>query len=179
MSSNFRFISYNEDVDEMLQQILNNEEDWGYVARLNNIGGDLDPYGFMPMTMAVLKHKDEDPKNAEGLERTALYAKYKNIKLWLKKWGIRKTARAAFFRLQTMSSVGRHVDEGTYYLDKDRYHLCLQGEYDYECGGEWHTIKPGTFFWFDNKKPHQAHNYSETIERISFVFDVPKSDKNP
>lgn len=176
--SNFRFISYDEKIEPIINQLLNNEDDWGFVSRMNGIGGDLDPYGFLPMVMALLKTKYENPKDAEGLERTALYIKYNHIKQWLKSKGIKKTARAAFFKLPVGDYVGRHVDEGKYYLNKDRYHLNLQGTYDYECGDEWHTIQPRTFFWFDNKKPHQAVNVGD-IERISFVFDVPKSKNNP
>ena len=202
--SHFKFLSHDEDIEKILQQILDNEQDWGYVSKLKNIGGDLNPYGFMPMTMAQLTSYSEDPKNAEGLQRTALYTKYKYIKQWLKSWSIRKTARAAFFRLQPGRSVGWHTDHGTYYKGKDRYHLCLQGAYKYWVGdnpllvsadipqhpqteedkqalldtAEMHIIEPGTFFWFDNKKYHRALSIGN-VERISFVFDVPKSKDNP
>jgi hypothetical protein len=41
-----------------------------------------------------------------------------------------------------------------------------------------HVIEPGTFFWFDNKKYHMSHNNGD-IDRLTFVFDVPKGRKNP
>ena len=82
--SNFRFISYNENIEPIINQLNDNKDDWAFVSRMNDIGGDLDPYGFMPLVMALLKTKYEDPKDAEGLERTALYIKYNHIKQWLK-----------------------------------------------------------------------------------------------
>ena len=91
---------------------------------------------------------------------------------------IHNISRGAFFRLPPLGSKGRHIDEGKYYLTRDRYHLSLQGEYLYEVDGEEHIIKPGTFFWFDNKKPHSAVVVSDE-DRITFVFDVPHSPTNP
>jgi len=68
--------------------------------------------------------------------------------------------------------VGAHIDEGTYYLDKDRYHLSIQGQYKYFVGDESVVVDPGTLLWFNNKIPHGTVNLgSET--RITFVFDVP------
>lgn len=177
--SNFRFIDCDVDVSKILKQLNDNQEDWNYISNLQGkgISGDLNPYGFLPLVMALVD-PGEDPKNAERLEKTELYKKHSEIRKWLRRQGIMQTSRAAFFRLRPGGKVGRHIDEGTYYLTRDRYHLSLQGTYDYECGGEWHTIKPGTFFWFDNKQHHQAINVGD-VNRITFVFDVPKSEKNP
>ena len=74
--------------------------------------------------------------------------------------------------------MGSHIDSGTYYLTRDRYHLSLQGSYEYWVEDEMHIIEPGTFFWFDNKRYHAAKNVSD-VDRLTFVFDVPKSKKNP
>lgn len=177
--SNFRFIDRNVDVSKILKQLHNYADDWNYISRLNGkgVGGDLDPYGFLPLVMALVD-PGEDPKNAEKTEKTKLYKKHSEIRKWLRRQGIMQTSRAAFFRLKPGDAVGRHVDEGTYYLTRDRYHLSIEGTYDYEVGGEWHTIQPGTFFWFDNKKYHQAINNGK-IDRLTFVFDVPKSERNP
>ena len=177
--SNFRFINYEEpSYLPILQQVLNNSEDWKVVSTYKNIGGDLNPYGFLPFVMAVIRAHGDDPKDTELQQETTLYNKYTEIHKWLKTRNINQISRSAFFKLQVNGSVGRHIDEGKYYLTRDRYHLALQGEYLYEVDGEEHVIKPGTFFWFDNKKPHSAKNISN-VERITFVFDVPKSSTNP
>ena len=177
MESNFRFIHTNLDVSKIRDKVLANEQDWQAVTTYKNIAGDLNPYGFLPLVMAVVK-KDESPKNSEGLVKTPLYKKYREVRLWLRDQGISETARAAFFRLKPGDGVGRHVDDGTYYLEKDRFHLSLQGRYLYEVDGEEQIIEPGTFFWFDNKKPHSAANI-DAIDRLTFVFDVPWRIKHP
>lgn len=75
-------------------------------------------------------------------------------------------------------SVGQHIDDGTYYLNKDRYHFSLQGAYQYWVDGEQIEVQPGTFFWFDNKLEHWAKNI-DSVDRITFVFDVVHGSLNP
>jgi quercetin dioxygenase-like cupin family protein len=176
--SNFRFISFNENYEPILQQLLDNPDDWNAISTFNNITGKTSPYGFLPLVMASVTPAQPNPKNCEEQKNTPLFNKYDRIHKWLRSWNIQKTSRAAFFKLQVGGKVGRHIDDGTYYLSRDRYHFSLQGEYLYEVDGEEHIIKPGTFFWFNNKKMHSAKNVSN-VERITFVFDVPKSPSNP
>ena len=55
--SNFRFIEENINVDKVLGEVLDNPHDWGAVTKIKNIAGDLKPYGFLPLTMAVVKNR--------------------------------------------------------------------------------------------------------------------------
>jgi quercetin dioxygenase-like cupin family protein len=178
MMSHFRFIEKNINVDPILQQVLNNPDDWNAVSKIKNTAGVLNPYGFLPLTMAMVKKAGDDPKNTQLQQNTPMYHKYTEIRKWLKSYKCHRHSRAAFFRLKPGDSVGRHIDEGKYYLTRDRYHLALQGTYEYTVENEMHVIEPGTFFWFDNKKYHTATN-NGTIDRLTFVFDVPKSKTNP
>jgi len=175
--SNFRFIHTGLDVSKIRDQVLANPQDWQAVSTMKNIGGNLNPYGFLPMVMAVVK-QGVSPKDSEMLADTPLKPKYTELYAWLNGQGITQTARAAFFKLPVGGSVGKHIDDGTYYLTKDRFHLSLQGRYLYNVDGEEHIIEPGTFFWFDNKKPHSAKNIGD-IDRLTFVFDVPYSLDHP
>ena len=70
------------------------------------------------------------------------------------------------------------IDQGTYYQTKDRYHLAIQGQYEYTVGGESVIVKPGTLLWFNNKLMHGTQNVGDCT-RITFVFDVPHNKKNP
>lgn len=176
--SNFIFIERNIDVSGMLRQVLDNPQDWRAVENYENIGGDLHPPGFLPLIMAVVE-EGGNPKNTELLQKTPMFNKYDMVLRYLFSKGISKIARAAFFKLALHGRVGRHIDDGTYYLTKDRFHLSLQGTYAYEVGDEYQIIEPGTFFWFDNKKPHSAYNISHDKERITFVFDSPHAATNP
>ena len=176
--SNFIFIERNIDVAPILKQVLDNPQDWSAVSEYESIGGDHKPPGFLPLIMAVVE-PNADPKNAEAIQQTPLFNKYDQVLRFIASRGIKKLARAAFFKLAVGASVPRHIDEGTYYLTKDRYHLSLQGRYLYEVDGEEHIIEPGTFFWFDNKKYHRAVNISPDTDRITFVFDSHHSPTNP
>lgn len=104
--------------------------------------------------------------------RTEAFDKFKNLIDFLYCHSFSHISRAAFFRLPPGERVLTHIDDGDYYLNKDRFHLSIQGEYLYTVDDESKVIKPGTLFWFDNKKQHSAHNISE-IDRITLVFDIP------
>jgi hypothetical protein len=170
--SNFKFIKKNVDISKIAKQVLDNPTDWQAVSTYKNTAGDQNPYGFLPLVMAVVRNAGDSPKDTELQMNTPLFKKYTEIRKWLRNHKIYNTSRAAFFRLKPGDSVGRHIDDGSYYLTRDRFHLSLQGTYAYDVDGETHIIEPGTFFWFDNKKYHKALNVSD-VDRITFVFDVP------
>ena len=91
--------------------------------------------------------------------------------------------RCAFFRIPVGHRVGRHIDFGSYYLDKDRYHLSISGRYRYTVYDpdgtvEQIVIEPGTLFWFNNKLEHESENI-DTVPRVAFIFDVPHHRSNP
>ena len=88
----------------------------------------------------------------------------------------REIHRCGFLSLPVDGYVGAHIDEGTYYHTRDRYHLSIQGQYQYFVGDETIIIDPGTLFWFNNKKPHGAVNLGDDV-RVTFVFDMPHEDK--
>jgi len=76
------------------------------------------------------------------------------------------------FSLPIDEIVGAHIDEGTYYLTRDRYHLSILGRYQYFCGTGSVIVEPGTLLWFNNKLPHGTVNIGNET-RITFVFDMP------
>lgn len=176
--SNFRFIA-RFDPDPILKQVYDNWGDWKMIAGMgSNIGGDKNPLGFLPLTMGVQFSPEHNIKDSELQKNTPVYSKYTEIIKFLNSHGITKHNRAAFFKLPVGGKVLRHIDDGSYYLTKDRYHVSLQGKYRYCVGDECHVIEPGTFFWFNNKIPHDAENVGDN-ERITFVFDTPHSENNP
>jgi hypothetical protein len=81
--------------------------------------------------------------------------------------------RALLVRLSPGEKVYRHVDEGAYYLIRDRYHLVVDsssGSYMW-CGGEEVTMRDGELWWFNNKMPHESLN-SSPHWRTHVIFDV-------
>ena len=102
--SNFRFIEMNVDVSKILNQLHSRPDDWNYVRDLQGAGvdGDVDPYGFLPLTMALVD-PGEDPKNAEKTENTPLYKAHSETRKWLRRQGIMQTSRAAFLAMRCIS----------------------------------------------------------------------------
>lgn len=176
--SNFIFINRNENYKSILKQVLDNPDDWKAVHGYANISGKLQPSGFLPLVMGVLAPPYKSIKDSELQRPTEMYYKYTEIRKWLRSYNIKQISRAAFFGLPVGGCVKAHVDDGKYYLSRDRFHLSLQGKYSYRVGDETHIIEPGTFFWFNNKIEHESKNVSD-VERITFVFDVIHSKKNP
>lgn len=177
--SNFIFIKRNIDVSAVLAQLKEYESDWKEVSTYESTGGTKDPYGFLPLVMALTNAEFPMPKNTDLLQPTPMFERHTEIKKLVWSLGVKKFSRAAYFKLAVGGGIGNHIDDGTYYLNKDRYHLSLAGRYLYNVDGEEHIIEPGTFFWFDNKKYHWAKNIHPTDDRLTFVFDVPHSKDNP
>jgi hypothetical protein len=82
-------------------------------------------------------------------------------------------SRATIVRLKPNSHVYRHVDAGSYYLIRNRYHLVLHSARGsvLACGNESVRMHPGELWWFNNKQYHEAHNESDEW-RIHFIFDL-------
>ena len=172
---NIRIIKTGIDPKPFLDQM--DSDHWNWVSRQKNLGGKKNPYGFLPLVWAKVP-PGIDPHEHSGKEPTGLYDHYTEIHKFWKKHKIKKTGRAAFFKLAPGRKVLEHIDRGDYYKNKDRYHLSLQGKYRYRVGDEEMIVEPGTFFWFYNKVPHSAENVGD-VDRITFVWDVPHHKSNP
>jgi outer membrane protein assembly factor BamB/orotate phosphoribosyltransferase len=82
-------------------------------------------------------------------------------------------SRATIVRLKPNSSVLPHVDLGSYYFIRDRYHLVLYSTDGSRLtsGDEQVRMQPGELWWFNNKQYHEAHNESDEW-RIHLIFDL-------
>jgi outer membrane protein assembly factor BamB/orotate phosphoribosyltransferase len=82
-------------------------------------------------------------------------------------------SRATIVRLKPKSQVHRHVDSGSYYFARDRYHLVLRSAAGsvLVSGDEKVTMQKGELWWFNNKQYHEAFNDSDEW-RIHFIFDL-------
>src|ERR1700733_701552 len=82
-------------------------------------------------------------------------------------------SRATIVRLKPNAQVLRHIDEGSYYFLRDRFHLVLQSPRGsvLMSGGEQVRMQEGELWWFDNKQYHQASNESDDW-RIHYIFDL-------
>ena len=178
---NIRIIKTNVNVSKILEQLKQYPEDWGSQKNIKD-SEQLDPTEYtvtvdvLQLIMGGVEKENQYVGNTEICIKTPAYEKHTEVISYLSKY-FKKLRRCGFLALPVGEIVGSHIDEGTYYLTKDRYHLSIQGKYEYAVGDETTTIEPGTLFWFNNKLPHKAVNIGDNI-RITFVFDVPHHKRN-
>ena len=82
--------------------------------------------------------------------------------------------RALIVRLRPGGEVLPHIDDGSYYAIRDRYHLPIASKPGGSILGtsrEEVEMKPGELWWLPNKQRHWARNLSAT-DRIHLIFDV-------
>jgi quercetin dioxygenase-like cupin family protein len=157
----------------LLEEVLVNPQDWD----VDTSREDGTPEQKQTKSIHLIKGVQEQDKayrDSNLVYPTGLLEKYtmaQNFLSWFKsKYGGR-IARVLYVKLPAKKVVFRHYDAGEYYKDKDRFHLVLCGNYNYEVDGDTDTFRQGDLVWFDNKKPHSSSN-SKDMERISLIFDV-------
>jgi hypothetical protein len=182
--ANIRVIKRGINVSKILKQLHQNPSDWGAQKDIEGVHDLVNECGFpavqagvLQLKMGAVKDLNQYVGDSELSAETPAYKRHTEIVGFLKR-NFKTFDRCGFLSLPIGGEVGQHIDIGSYYQTRDRYHLSLQGTYLYEVDGEERQIEPGTFFWFDNKKYHSAWN-NGTVDRITFVFDVPHSPKNP
>ena len=157
-------------------------EDWGVQQGLEG-AEQIDPdfhkieAGVLQLVMGAISTPGEMVYNTELCIKTPAHDRHTEIIGFLRRH-FHAYCRCGFLSLPVGEIVGQHIDQGTYYQTKDRYHLSIQGRYEYTVGGETVTVEPGTLLWFNNKLMHGTKNVGDCT-RITFVFDVPHSKRNP
>lgn len=180
MSAHIKILRTDVDVSAIRNLINKNPDDWYHNAHLKDASHNRpQDIGVIQLKMGTVKSASEFVGNSETTVTTDLFKKYKIVDHMLRKTlKFQKYDRCAFLGLEVGKYVGLHIDEGSYYQTRHRFHLCIQGKYEYVCDDEEATIYPGTLFWFNNKKEHGALN-TGTEKRITLVFDVPYSITTP
>jgi hypothetical protein len=183
---NIRVIKTGINVKKILEQIKQHPEDWGALKTMEG-AKQLDPevYVFengvevdtIQLIMGAIAKEGDFVGDSEMCIPTPAYRKHTDIIRFLKRH-FKTVSRCGFLAIPVGATVGRHIDEGTYYLTRDRYHLSIQGRYEYFVGDESVIVEPGTLLWFNNKLMHGTKNIGD-VTRITFVFDVPHSKSNP
>jgi hypothetical protein len=180
---NIRVIKTGINVSKILKQLKQYPEDWDSQKKMKGVQSLVDrgfddlPAGVLQLIMGVVTDEKDFVGDSELCVPTPAYYRHTEMLGFLKR-NFHSFSRCGFLSLPVGGEVGQHIDEGTYYQTKDRYHLSIQGRYDYTVGGETVTVEPGTLLWFNNKLMHGTKNVGD-VTRITFVFDVPHNKKNP
>ena len=165
------------DVSKIVEQLNKNPSDWGSQKGIDNTEIK-DPHQYitsvdvLQLVMGGITESEKNVGNTEICIKTPAYDNHTEIVNYLSK-RFPTIYRCGFLALPVGEIVGAHIDEGTYYQDKDRYHLSIEGQYEYIVRNERITVDPGTLLWFNNKIPHGTVNLGD-VTRITFVFDVPQ-----
>ena len=181
--NNIRIIKTGINVSKILKQLHQYPEDWGVQRTVSGVQSMLDrgfpevDAGVLQLVMGGVRSLDEYVGDTEICIPTPAYKRHTEIVRFLNRH-FKKHSRCGFLSLPIDGMVGTHIDVGDYYLTRDRYHLSIQGTYEYTVGDETVVVEPGTLLWFNNKLPHGTKNVGNCV-RITFVFDVPHSKSNP
>ena len=175
---NIRIIKTGINVSKIKKQLDKYPEDWGGQRKIAEAETLLDrgykdvQAGVLQLVMGGVTKAEEFVGDTDICIKTAAYDRHTEIVAFLKRH-FGKFYRCGFLSLPVGGTVGLHIDEGTYYQDKDRYHLSIEGRYRYYVGDEYVDVEPGTLLWFNNKLKHGTENIGDCT-RITFVFDVPQ-----
>lgn len=169
---NIRIIERGIKIQPLLDEVLSlPEENWVSHSKDRT-------HKVIPMTVPVIyEGQDTSILNSNETINTPQYYKCPKILNWMRRRNFYYHTWAGIYKLPPGGMVPPHKDDsGDYYIDKMRYHLCLQGKYLYKVEGDpVYTITPGTLFWFDLQTTHSAECISD-VDRITLLFDLPQPD---
>lgn len=180
---NIRVIKTGINVSKILKQLEQYPQDWGLQRTVEGAQSMLDrgfpeiEAGVLQLIMGAVDSDDQYVGDTEYCIPTPAVNNHTEIIKFLKRH-FKEVRRCGFLSLPVGGKVGKHIDIGSYYQTKDRYHLSIQGRYKYMVGDESVIVEPGTLLWFNNKLEHGTENIGDCV-RITFVFDVPHSKNNP
>lgn len=180
---NIRIIKTGLKVDKILKQLKEFPEDWGGQQKIENVDSMLNhgfpevEAGVLQLIMGVVTSTDQYVGDSEFCKPTPAYYRHTEVIRFLKRH-FHDHSRCGFLSLPVGGTVGKHIDIGSYYQTRDRYHLSIQGTYEYSVGDESVIVEPGTLLWFNNKLEHGTRNTGDCV-RVTFVFDVPHHKSNP
>lgn len=175
---NIKIIKTGINVNKILAQLKAHPEDWGAQSSIDGAQSMLDR-GFPEVEAGVLQLVVGGVNNINdyvGDTEICTLTPAANHHLEVVRFMFRhfkKFSRCGFLSLPVGGVVGKHIDIGSYYQTRDRYHLSIQGRYEYTVGDESIIVEPGTLFWFNNKLEHGSKNVGDNV-RVTFVFDVPQ-----
>jgi hypothetical protein len=182
--NNIRVIKTGINVSKILKQLQQYPSDWGVQKRMEGVQNVHEEFGFpeisagvLQLVMGGIEKLGDYVGDTEICIPTPAYSRHTEIVGFLKR-NFHKHARCGFLSLPIGGTVGKHIDIGSYYQTKDRYHLSIAGRYRYFVGDESYDVEPGTLIWFNNKLEHGTENIGDCV-RVTFVFDVPHHKNNP
>ena len=143
--NNIKVLKKGIDVSKVIEQLEKYSDDW-YIQRkgtdtlLERGYADIE-VGNLQLIMGAIKKKDDFVGDSELNKLTSAWERHTEIiKIINKEFPGREVHRCGFLSLPIDGYVGAHIDEGTYYKTRDRYHLSIAGQYQFFVGGERYVV---------------------------------------
>ena len=175
----FKLIRSGIDVAPLLEEVRSREEAWLIdTGRQDKIRVQRDTNTIL---LRAAVHRPDLPINENQESRlTSVSKKFPRARAFMTAFAEEMNchlSRATIVRLKPQSQVFRHIDEGSYYFLRDRFHLVLQSSTGsvLMSGGEQVRMREGELWWFDNKQYHESYNESGDW-RIHYIFDLLPAD---
>ena len=132
MADNIKVIKSGIDVNKVIDQLDQYPDDWfiqrkGAESLLDRGYEDMD-VGNLQLVVGAVKKKEDFVGDSELCKPTEAYDRHTEIiKIINKEFPGKEIYRCGFLSLPIDGYVGAHIDEGTYYLTRDRYHISIAG----------------------------------------------------
>ena len=171
----FKLIRSGIDVAPLVEEVYSQDQAWLLnTSRQDKIRVQRDTNTIFlsgPAARPDLNVNENQESNLTGV--SALFPKAVTFMTGVAREMNSQLSRATIVRLKPKSQVSRHIDAGSYYLIRDRFHLVLYSSAGsvLMSGGEQVRMREGELWWFDNKQYHEAHNESDEW-RIHYIFDL-------
>jgi outer membrane protein assembly factor BamB/orotate phosphoribosyltransferase len=171
----FKLLRANIDVAPLLEEVRSQEQAWLLnTSRQDKIRVQRDTNTIFlsgPVARPDLNVNENQESKLTAV--SALFPKAVAFMTGVAKEMNAQLSRATIVRLKPKSRVDRHIDVGSYYLIRDRFHLVLYSSAGsvLMSGGEQVRMREGELWWFDNKQYHEAYNESDEW-RIHYIFDL-------
>ncbi len=171
----FRLIRSGIDVAPLLEEVRSQDHAWLLnTSRQNKIRVQRDTNTIFISSPVARPDLNVNENQESGLTAvSALFPRAVAFMNDVAKEMHSQLSRATIVRLKPKSQVARHIDAGSYYLIRDRFHLVLYSSAGsvLMSGGEQVRMREGELWWFDNKQYHEADNESDEW-RIHYIFDL-------
>jgi outer membrane protein assembly factor BamB/orotate phosphoribosyltransferase len=175
----FKLIRSGIDVAPLLEEVRSREEAWLIdTGRQNKIRVQRDTNTIF--LSAAVHRPDLNVNENQESRLTSVSKNFPRALAFMTEFAREmkcRLSRATIVRLKPKSRVFRHIDEGSYYFLRDRFHLVLQSSTGsvLMSGGEQVRMQEGELWWFDNKQYHESYNESGDW-RIHYIFDLLAAD---
>ena len=125
-----KVIKTNINVTKVIGELKKYPQDWDHQKHIDDVqslvdrGFDNLPISALQLIMGAVKKKEDFVGDSEINVKTPAYEHHSEIRKIIRKhFGNKELHRCGFLALPIDEIVGAHIDEGTYYLTRDRYHL--------------------------------------------------------